>query len=71
MSVDGSIVKGRRETILISFILRAPPGSRSSKEPTSILCKKTNREKNDDITFYLKNYMSKEPILRVKLQRSQ
>ena len=51
--VDGSIVNGLREQILISFNLSAPPGYKIIKEPTAVLFKKINKTRLDTIQFFL------------------
>ena len=50
--VDGSFVNGIREQILFSFILSAPPGFKSIKNPTTVLYKKTNKTRLDQIHFF-------------------
>ena len=54
--VDGSIVDGIREQILLSFNLRAPPGYKIIKEPSVVLCKKLNKTRQDTIQFFLEDY---------------
>ena len=51
--VDGSIVNGIREQILLSFNLSAPPGYGIIKEPTTVLYKKITRL--DFIQFFLED----------------
>ena len=53
--VDGSIVNGIREQILISFNLSAPPGYKIIKEPNVILYKKINKTRLDSIQFFLED----------------
>ena len=53
--VDGSIVNGKRQWILFSFNVSAPPGFKIFKESTSILLKKVNEEKFGYIIFYLED----------------
>ena len=53
--VDGSIVNGKRESILFSFNLSSPPGYKIIKEPTTILYKKINQTRLDHIRFYLED----------------
>ena len=53
--VDGSIVNGIREQILFSFNLSAPPGYKIIKEPTTVLYKKINKARLDEIKFYLED----------------
>ena len=53
--VDGSIVNGIREQILFSFNLSAPPGYKIKKEPTTVLYKKINKARLDEIKFYLED----------------
>ena len=53
--VDGSIVNGIREQILFSFNLSAPPGFKIIKEPTTILYKKINKTRLDNIRFFLED----------------
>ena len=60
--VDGSIVNGIREQILFSFNLRAPPGYKIIKEPTTVLYKLINKTRLDTIQFFLEdsNHVSVE-----------
>ena len=53
--VDGSIVNGIREQILFSFDSSAPPGYKIMKKPTTILYKKINKTRLDNIRFFLKD----------------
>ena len=53
--VDGSIVNGRRENLLVSFSFSAPPGFKNFKQFRSILLKKVNIDKIGDIAFYLED----------------
>ena len=53
--VDGSIVNGIREQILISFKLSAPPGFKIIKEPATVLYKKINKTQLDTIQFFLED----------------
>ena len=53
--VDGSIVNGIREQILLSFILSAPPGYKIIKEPTTVLYKLINKTRLDTIQFFLED----------------
>ena len=51
--VDGSIVNGMREQILFSFNLSAPPGYGIIEEPNSVLYKKINKTRLDNVQFSL------------------
>ena len=51
--VDGSIVNGKREQILFSFNLRAPPGYKIIKEPTTVLYKKNTTGHHPSIPWRL------------------
>ena len=53
--VDGSIVNGIREQILFSFILSAPPGYKIINNPTTVLYKKINKTRLDQIQFFLED----------------
>ena len=53
--VDGSNVNGKREQILFSFILSAPPGYKIIKEPTTVLYKGLNKTRLDTIQFFLED----------------
>ena len=56
---DGSVVNGRRQCILFSFIISAPPGFTPFKEPTTILFENVNEENIDDKTFRLEDNKGK------------
>ena len=53
--VDGSIVNGIREQILFSFNLSAPPGYKIINNPTTVLYKKINKTRLDQIQFFLED----------------
>ena len=53
--VDGSIVNGIREQILFSFNLSAPPGYKTINNPTTVLYKKINKTRLDQIQFFLED----------------
>ena len=53
--VDGSIVNGIREQILFSFNLSAPPGYKIINNPTTLLYKKINKTRLDQIQFFLED----------------
>ena len=53
--VDGSIIDGKRESFLFSFSLDVRPGNKVFMEPSSLLFKKVNKDKIDEISFYLKD----------------
>ena len=53
--VDGSIVNGIREQILFSFNLTAPPGYKIINNPTTVLYKKINKTRLDQIQFFLED----------------
>ena len=53
--VDGSIVNGIREQILFSFNLSAPPGYKIINNPTTVLYKKINKTRLDQIHFFLED----------------
>ena len=53
--VDGSIVNGIREKILFSFNLSAPPGYTIINNPTTVLYKKINKTRLDQIQFFLED----------------
>ena len=53
--VDGSIVNGIREQILFSFNLSAPPGYKIINIPTTVLYKKINKTRLDQIQFFLED----------------
>ena len=53
--VDGSIVNGIREQILFSFNLSAPPGYKIINNPTTVLYKKMNKTRLDQIQFFLED----------------
>ena len=53
--IQGSIVNGIRESILISFGLSSPPGYKIYKEPRVKLFKKVNKSVLSDITFYIED----------------
>ena len=50
--VDGSIVNGIREQILFNFNLSAPPGYKVINNPTTVLYKKINKTRLDQIHFF-------------------
>ena len=52
---DGSIVNGIREQILFSFNLSAPPGYKIINNPTTVLYKKINKTRLDQIQFFLED----------------
>ena len=53
--VDGSIVNGIRGQILFSFNLSAPPGYKIINNPTTVLYKKINKTRLDQIQFFLED----------------
>ena len=53
--IQGSIVNGKRETILYRFALSSPPGHKIHKEPRVKLFKKVNKSVLSHITFYLED----------------
>ena len=53
--IDGSVVNGIREPILLSFIFSKPPGNKNFCEPGTIHCKKLNESVVNTITFYLED----------------
>ena len=53
--VDGSIVNGIREQILFSFNLSAPPGYKIINNPNTVLYKKINKTRLDQIQFFLED----------------
>ena len=53
--VDGSIVNGIREQILFGFNLSAPPGYKIINNPTTVLYKKINKTRLDEIQFFLED----------------
>ena len=53
--IKGSIVNGKRETILFSFALSSPPGHNIYKEPRVKLFKKINKSVLTHITFYFEH----------------
>ena len=53
--IDGSVVKGEREPILVSFILDKPPGYKFFCHPERINYKKTYKCVWNTITFYFEN----------------
>ena len=50
--VDGPIVNAKGESILFSSSLDARPGYKISKEPSSFLVRKVNKNKVDEVSFY-------------------
>ena len=59
--INGSIVKGTRESILFSFALDKPPGHKIYKKPRNKLFKKINESVLSHITFYLE-YDDHKPV---------
>ena len=53
--IQGSIVNGKRESILYSFALSSPPGHKIYKEPRVKLFKKINKSVLSHITFYFED----------------
>ena len=53
--IQGSIKNGKRELILFSFALSAPPGHKIYKEPRVKLFKKVNKSVLSHITFYFED----------------
>ena len=53
--VDCSILDGKRQRFLHFFGLDARPGYKNFEKPSSILYKKLNKDKIDDIIFYLED----------------
>ena len=53
--IQGSIIKGVRESILYSFALSSPPGHKIYKEPRIKLLKKINKSVLSHITFYFED----------------
>ena len=53
--IEGSIVNGKREPILFSFVLSSPPGHKIYKEPRVKLFKKVNKSVLSHITFYFED----------------
>ena len=53
--IQGSIVNGLREAILLSFALSSPPGHKIYKEPRVKLFKKINKSVLSHITFYFED----------------
>ena len=53
--VEGSIVNGVREPILISFALSSPPGHKINKEPRIKLFKKINKSVLSHITVFFED----------------
>ena len=53
--IQGSIVNGIREPILLSFALDTPPGHKINKEPRNKLSKKLNKSVLSRIRFYLED----------------
>ena len=53
--VQGSIVNGKRESILFSFALSSPPEHKIYKEPRVKLFKKINKSVLSHITFYFED----------------
>ena len=53
--IQGSIVNGKRESILFSFALSSPPGHKKNKEPRVKLFKKINKPVLSHITFYFED----------------
>ena len=58
--VDGSFFDGKRESIFFSFSLDARPRYKIFEEPSSILFKTVNKDKIEDIMFYLEDDDGKE-----------
>ena len=52
--INGSIVNGRRESIF-SLSFSAPAGFETCKEPTLISVRKVDKERVENITFYLED----------------
>ena len=53
--IQGSIVNGKRDSILFSFALSSPPGHIIYKEPRIKLFKKINKSVLSHITFYFED----------------
>ena len=53
--IQGSIVNGKREPILFSFVLSSPPGYKIYKEPGVKLFKKINKSVLSYITLYFED----------------
>ena len=53
--IQGSIVNGKREPILFSFVLSSPPSYKIYKEPRVKLFKKINKSVPSHITFYFED----------------
>ena len=53
--IQGSIVNGKRESILFSFALSSPPGHKKNKKPRVKLFKKINKSVLSHITFYFED----------------
>ena len=53
--IQGSIVNGKRETVLFSFALSSPPAHKIYKEPRLKLFKKVNKSVLTLITFYFED----------------
>ena len=53
--IQGSIVKVKREPILLSFALYSPTGHKIYKEPRIKIFKKVNKSVLSHITFYLED----------------
>ena len=53
--IQGSIVNGKRKSILFSFALSSPPGHKIYKEPRIKLFKRVNKSVLSHITFYFED----------------
>ena len=53
--IQGSMVNGKRESILFSFALSSPPGQKIYKEPRVKLFKKINKSVLSHISFYFED----------------
>ena len=53
--IQGSIVNGIRESVLLSFDLSSPPGHKINNEPRVKLFKKVNKSVLSDMTFYIED----------------
>ena len=58
--MDGSVLNGKRHSILYSFVLDKPPEYKVFSEPETIHCKKINKSILNIITFHLEDDNSEE-----------
>ena len=58
--IDGSVVNGLRQPILISFILDKPSGYKVFHQPETIHYKKIDKSALNTIVFYLEDHNNEE-----------